>query len=190
MSSVEYDLRYFQAGIDQLEGYLLADQIYWPVGVSAPPKQPPYPQLTLGTLLLFQQRLRATAAAPDHQASFLRLQTQLDALRSRWRSAWSKKAAAEFRARLNLWRDFLEEYRKDPSAHFDRYSYEVGRRVTLQLLQDEADQLPAQQLELLEKLDTILRGLFHPGQFAWEAALAPSFPPQAYWYLYGHLPEA
>ena len=189
MPSYEYDLRYLQAGIDQLEAYLLAEELYWPVGVSAPKGQPPYPQLTPGGLLLARQRLKATTETPAKQAELGRLEGQLDALRGQWRTAWGKKARQDFHARLKLWRDFLEEYREKPSAHYDRYAYEVGRRAQLHLLAPEAIDLPTAETQTLATLDKLLRAVFNPGAFVWEERLASSFPSTPFWYLYGRLGE-
>jgi hypothetical protein len=189
MPSTEYDMRFFQAGIEELEQYLLSKDIYWPIGISALVGEPTYPQLTLGALLLVQERLEATAGTAQQQAEFQKLQDQLNAIRSHWRAAWGKKAQVEFRARLNLWRDFLSDYRNDPGAHYDRFGYEAGRRVMLQLLYPEADELPQAHIELLAALDAQLKALLQPGAFVWELKLAKSFPPDTYWYLYGSLPQ-
>lgn len=187
MPSFEYDLRYLQAGIDQLEAYLLAGELYWPIGINPPKSEPPYAQLTLGGLLLARQRLRATAETPKQQAEQARVEQRLEALRGQWRTAWGKKARQDFHARLNLWRDFLEEYRQRPSAHYDRYAYEVGRRAQLHLLAPEAIDLPPAELQTIEGLDKLLRAVFSPGAFVWEQSLARSFSPTTYWYLYGAL---
>jgi hypothetical protein len=139
----------------------------------------------VGGLLLALARLRATASSPEQQARLTEIEQKLQDVRYRWRVAWGKKAAHDFHARLNLWRDFLEDYRDRPSAHYDRYPYEVGRRVQLQLLQGEAEDVPAAETQMLDGLDGLLRSVFTPGQFVWDDMLAPSFPQSPYWYLYG-----
>ena len=187
--SPEYDLRYLRAGLELLESYLLSRDIYRPLGVNPPAGEPPYPQMTLGWLLLARRRLQATAASPAQRDELARLSAELEATRLRWRVAWGGKAKAEFRARLNLWRDFLEEYRQQPEANYDRYGYEVSRRVLLELLYNEADGLEQADLDMLSGLDGLLKALLKAGDFVWEAALSPAFPPDTYWYLYGSLPK-
>jgi hypothetical protein len=192
MPTVAYDLHYLQAGLDQLESYLLSNDIYRPIGLQAAHGQPPYPQLTLGWLLLARLRAQATTqASPSTSTERLdldRLNQQLYSLRGRWRSAWGLKAGAEFRARLSLWRDFLEEYRAEPASNLDRYPYEVSRRVLLELLSQEASSLPEASLQALAGLDAWLRAVLLPAGFVWEPVLALSFPQSTYWYLYGALP--
>ena len=189
MPTFDYDFRYLQAGVDQLEAYLLAKDLYWPIGINPPKGEPPYTQFTPGGLLLARQRLQSTAETSPQQVEMARLVQQLEALCDRWRTAWGNKVRQDFHARLKLWRDFLEEYREKPSAHYDRYSYEVGRRVQLHLLAGEAVDLPPAELEAVKGLDRLLRAIFRPGLFLWDGILTSSFPQQTYWYLYGTLKE-
>lgn len=186
---VGYDLGYLRAGVDQLEQYLLSTEVYWPTGVKSPAGQPPYPQITLGGLLLARRRLRTLLSTPEPQTSLQKLESELDAQKTRWRVAWEKKAAREFHARLTLWRDFLEEVREEPKNNADRYPYEVTRRVMLDLLQAETGEIPAAEAELLTALDRLLRALLKPGAFVWESELQSEFPATRFWYLYGRLRE-
>ena len=189
MLTAAYDLRYLRAALDQLENYLLSKDIYRPIGLQAARGETPYPQLTLGWLLLTRQRARATAQALAELSELERLSQQLDALRSHWRTAWSNKAQAEFGARLNLWRDFLEDYRHDPAANLDRYAYEVNRRLLLDLLASEVDHLPDAEQQALAGLDDWLRAVLLPSGFIWEPVLASAFPRPTYWYLYARLSD-
>jgi hypothetical protein len=50
------------------------------------------------------------------------------------------------------------------------------------------DLFPA-EVDLLNGLDTLLRAVIVPGEFVWDSVLAPSFPQETYWYLYGQVPE-
>jgi hypothetical protein len=185
--SAEYDIRYLEAGLLDLEGYLLSREIYWPVGASAPAGGPPYPRLTLGNLLLSRARLGARPLSPAQTTQLERLDRQLEEKRSQWRAAWGHKAQLEFHHRLNLWRDFLEEYRQNASGNADRYAYESRRRVLLEFLESEAGSIPAAEKELLSGLDLLLKGVFVPGPFIWEPELQDAFPAGKYWYLYGWL---
>lgn len=187
MPTFEYDFRYLEAGTQSLEKYLLAADIYWPLGVKAPDGEPPYPLLTLGSMLVSHARLRALPLDPAQGASFRKLENEMYALQTRWSVAWEKKAAREFSARLRLWRDYLEDVRAQPENHVDRYAYEVGRRVMLALLREQAVDIPQAEIDLLGGLDGLLKAVFIPGDFIWGEEYAGSFPRQAYWYLYGRL---
>jgi len=189
MLTATYDLRYLQAGLDQLEPYLLARDLYRPSGLQPASGEPPYPQLTPGWLLLARRRAEATVQTSSEREALLRLSQQLAEMRARWRTAWGLRAQAEFHARLNLWRDFLEEYRRSPAENDDRYAYEVNRRVLLELLRPEANPLASEEIQTLDGLDLWLQAILMPGSFIWEARLIPSFPLDPYWYLYGRLPK-
>jgi hypothetical protein len=189
MPPPENDLRFLAAGVDQLESYLLSNEIYWPIGARAPSVDPPFPPLTLGNLLLARGRLRASTTSPAQGAELNSLERQLEAIRQKWRTAWENKASAEFSARLTLWRNYMAEYRLSPGENHDRYAYEVSRRVLLALLSDEAQEIPAAEKELLLSLDAMLKGVFKAGPFVWDENLQPCFPEAAYWYLYGKLAE-
>ena len=57
------------------------------------------------------------------------------------------------------------------------------------LLTFEVIDLPDAETQTLAGLDKLLRAVFNPGAFIWEAHLAGSFPPTTFWYLYGSLRE-
>lgn len=189
MVSCEYDLRFLRAGIDQLEKYLLTDNIYWHLDIQAEDGAPPYPQLTLGWLLLYRQRIRSSCDGNGINFESERINREIETIRSKWLSAWKSKARAEFHARLILWQDFLEEYRLKPRDNYNRYHYEVNRRVCLQLLWDEADDIRESDIQMFNALDLVLRARLIPGKFVWDDKIAPSFPESHFWYLYGALPS-
>lgn len=187
MPSAEYDLGYMDAAADLLERYLLSKQIYWKMNVISPPGKPPYPSLTLGGLLLAQARTRASQLTSKQTQRFMQLDGEIDRVRSKWRTAWENKAQDEYRSRLNLWRDFLEEFQQEPEDNADRYTYEVGRRVMLHLLEGETGGIPHAEQQMLVGLDNILSGLLAPGEFIWDKELTAGFSQDEYPYLYGIL---
>ncbi len=187
MPAADYDRRYVEAVLPDLQDYLLAAEIYWPIHGSARKDEPPFPQFTLGNLLIALQRLKAHRLPAAQTAEIERLHAQVDAVRGHWRVAWEKKAGREYSARLRLWRDYLEELREQPHQHADRFAYEVGRRATLVLLEGEAGKIEPAEVELLSGLDGLLRSLFVPGDFVWEEDLRAGFPAGVYWFLYGSI---
>lgn len=187
MPGIEYDLTYLQAGLVDLEGYLLSKELYWPTAAIPPAGETSYPRLTLGNLLLSRTRLDGRSLNPAQRDELDRLSTRLEATRQHWRTAWETKAARELTARLNMWRDFIEEYREDPESNADRYGFEVNRRVLVELLRPQAGALDPAVLELITALDRLLEAVFVPSGFAWDTALMQSFPQSPYWFLYGKL---
>jgi len=120
------DQIYLSEGVPQLESYLLSKELYYPLSLELP-------QLTLGGVLLSLARLGARAA---------RFEAQVEAVRSKWRSAWEAKSSREVRARSELWVNYLAEYREDPKSGVRLYSQNVRYRAMLSLLgktEDDSD---------------------------------------------------
>jgi hypothetical protein len=176
MTSQEKDRAYLEAGIPEVENYLLSEELYWPITA----RGFDLPRLTIGGLLLAKKRLEA------RKERFGSLLAQLEAVRSKWRTAWETKARREVGSRLGLWSNYLADYRQNPEAHADTYPHEVSLRVMLELLLDE---LPSSlsERESLSQLDNVLRANFLSGDFIWEADLQAGFPREEYWFLFGRL---
>jgi len=176
MTSAEKDKAYLEAGLPELEDYLLSDELYWPITS----RGYDLPRLTIGGLLLATARLEARGERIES------LVTQLDAVRSKWRVAWETKAGRGVQARMRLWGNYLSDYRQNPEGHADAYPHEVRYRVMLHLLLPELSAPTAEQKEL-SHLDSLLRVNLISNNFIWESELQAGFPREVYWYLYGEL---
>jgi hypothetical protein len=158
MSMLEKDSAYFQEGMESLEAYLLSSELFWPLKANQP-------RLTVGGMLLASQRLRARLSSAEWGSRA----EQLDRVRLKWRSAWERKAGREVHARLDLWRNFLDDVRQsEPGAGM--YPQQVEYRV-----------------EAVDALDRLLHTLWLPGAFVWDADLSGVFPEPEFWFLYGRL---
>lgn len=170
------DRPYLEAGLEELQDYLLSDQLYWPLG-----RRAELPRLTIGGLLLALRRAETLGSAGDHRS-------RLEEARLRWGVAWERKVLREFAARLKLWAAYLEDYRAAPAAHAPDYPGQVRERVLLDLLRAETF-APPKESAALAGLDEFLRAALVPGGFVWRESLRPAFPPDPFWYLYGRLRE-
>ncbi len=186
MQTFDYDIAFARAGVPELENYLLSKEVYWPINLAAPAGMPGYPRFTLGWLLLALQRYSALALTPAQSAVLNSLEQEVYVISQRWRHAWEAKATQEFKARLTLWTNYLNDYREDPENQAGRYAYEVQRRVMLSLLLPFARPHQA-QTDLLKALDTLVLAMLVPGPFTWDRGYEPSFPREPFWYLYGVL---
>ena len=176
MTSTEKDKAYIEAGIPELEDYLLSDELYWPITT----RGFDLPRLTIGGILLAKTRLEARGEQIDS------LTAQLDVIRSKWRVARETKAGREVQARMRLWGNYLSDYRHNPEGNADAYPHEVRYRAMLQLLISELSTPPSEQKELAQ-LDSLLRVNLISSDFIWDAELQAGFPREVYWYLYGKL---
>lgn len=184
-SSFDYESNFISSVLTELESYLLGKELFRLTRLSAPSGLPPYPSLTLGTLLLSLLKARALAAHPKQTAQITHLEHEINAYRQRWRSAWEKKAHSEAQNRIAMWRTFLGELFSAPAENLDRYPYEVRQRVMIELLKDEMNIAPDSLQKEIEQSDSLLRGMLKPAQFLWPSELEPSFPAERFWFLWG-----
>lgn len=187
VTSGEYELRYVQEGLEQLESYLLSSHLYQPLGISAPAGKPPYPQLTLGNLLLAERKsLAATIKSSSYEQSKFYSQS-IRQIKEKWLTHWKEKSHRELNSRILLWKDFLDTYLDDATNNYDRYKFEVNRRVLITILAEESDKIFNEQKQLINTLDATLRSHFDHGVFIWDDIFSEAFPESIYWFLYGNL---
>src|SRR4030042_4221058 len=111
MISAEYDLRYLEAGLEEMEKYLLSSEIFWHMGAKPPAGEPDYPQLTLEWLLLAATRLEGRDLIGEQKEQVESAINTLDLNRTKWRVAWEKKAGQCYQMRGRMWRGFLRGYK-------------------------------------------------------------------------------
>ena len=180
MADLSYELNFLEAAVSELKNYLLSDEVYWNLGVRAPGGGRPYPQFSLGWLLVFRRRL-----VVDQDPTTLSVLAQIADVEAQWQSAWARKAVKEYEIRLKLWTQFMSELRQSPATNRDRYAYEVQRRTMLDLLAETAVDLPDELVSLLRVTDAALRRMVRPGGFIEDASYQREFPEERFWYLYG-----
>jgi hypothetical protein len=181
MSTILQDKAFFRTGVQELEDYLLSNEMFWPLS-----KGKGLPRLTLGALLLAEKRLGAYVSSTNDIAAVNRLELQLESIRAKWRVAWQRKAAREVHTRFDQWKNFLEDYRQSPDVQAGEYPEEVQSRVMLHLLGKELSNSPSEFMALKD-LDKFLKDCLISGPFIWARELAPAFPADEYWFLYGKL---
>lgn len=184
MVDFNYEMRYVEAILPELEEYLRSRELYRMVHVPHEESQPPYPTLTLGTFLLALKRAQGFARTAHEHSQWQKLARETDQLRARWRQAWHEKSSLDANARLRRWGDFLREYFQKPADQIDRFAYEARNRVILELLKGELPEL-SDVWSSLEQLDQRLQERWLTGNFIWESELETHFPLDPYWYLWG-----
>ncbi len=178
-----YDLRYLEAALEVLEDFLKSTEMYWNLNVSPPAGSPPYPQLSLGNVLLALQCLERPLEGPDQEARREDLRQRLHRIQHQYRSLWDQKARREAQMRVRLWAQYVDELAREEAARA-YYPTEVRNRVIFELLARRSALLPALG-QLCTHSDRRLQHRFRPGAFVWDADLEPAFPREPFWYLYG-----
>lgn len=173
MNSPEKDKAFFEAGLQQLETYILSKELYW----FSSSHTTDFTQVTLGAMLLVRERLKGWKIPGIQELSM-----QMDTVHLKWRSAWDAKAGREIRARMELWKNYLHEARHVPDEFARQYPYQVRLRAILTLLVDELHESPSDSIIVL---DAGLHRLLQNCTFVWDPALAWAFPKESFWFLYG-----
>ena len=183
----ESDWALIRAARPELQAYLLSNDLYWPLRLTArTPGSVQVPPLTIGNLILSRARLSALALPDDRQAELAEISRCITEIRGDWRSNWGRKAHREYAARLKLWQQYFHEMRSESHVHASVYANEVRQRVILHLLVEEMLEAPPQpEVDLLRGLDETLRSLLRPGPFVWEPEVERAFPRAVFWFLYG-----
>ncbi|HNZ00519.1 MAG TPA: hypothetical protein PLS77_06815 [Anaerolineaceae bacterium] len=182
---LEKDWAYLRASLDELQEYILSDEVYWPL-IALPKNHGtgPLPSLTLGRLLLARARLLAAEWQPEQQQTLDNLCGVVSDVKKQWRAHWVRKATQEFPRRLSLWQHYLRELKEDPKKWERDYVYQVERRVMLQLLMAEMDRPNQEDLSVLSALDHQLMGMVSESAFLWDPRVENGFPQRDYWFLY------
>jgi hypothetical protein len=184
MTDPNFELCYIQAGLEELEAYLLSKELFW--HVNTPPKVRTFPMLTLANLLLSLANLKAYSTggqlAPTQNTEYAQLRRKIEALRQKWTVAWEAKTAHEYKSRLRQWLYYLNDLKAKEEDHAPYYTTEVRNRVLLELLKENS---PESAQPDLANLDTFLRAKLTTSDFIWDPEVQTAFPPEEYWFLYG-----
>ncbi len=183
--SVLHDLAYLEATVEELQPYLLSNDLYWTLSGYPSPSNRPFNKLTLGGMLLALTRSRSQAMSSFNSARLASLMNKLEAFSTKWRVAWEAKAGKEFRSRLRQWGNYLTELQQEPQEHAVYFPYEVRVRVILELLKMQIEDVEVAENELLHILDQRLGAQFLSGDFIWNAELSTGFPKSEFWFLWG-----
>ncbi|NMC34993.1 MAG: hypothetical protein GYA36_21440 [Veillonellaceae bacterium] len=178
---LERDWAFLEVAVGGLEEYLQSSILYYPLGYTR--KAQGLLQLTLGNLLVTTARLQAIQWDGADKGKLDILLETVDAVRSRWRAGWNKKAEQEIPARLNLWKNSLRDWADNHEHTLAGYRHQVRWRVILHLLMAENGRHYHEE-SILAGLDSRLRMISTPGDFLWEPEIEQGFSKQVYWYLY------
>lgn len=190
MADLSFDLAVTQAMAGELETYLQRDVLYWQMDAHGPYSHR-FPRLTIGGLLLRLRRLNALRdrLTPAQNMDLDAVNRRFETVVGTWPAAYDRKLQAEIKARLDAWARYLAEDCADGRpVCAEEYPSQAEVRTILALLLEEAARVSRGDLAPLQSrlaaLDGQLRRLFRPGPFIWNAALAPAYPPDRFWWLY------
>ena len=89
MQSPEYNLKLVQAMLEDIEDYLLSNELFWPMHSSARRDMPAPPRLTPGVLVLALDELNAqnVEMTPGQEAEYQKRNLQMQRVFQKWPEA-------------------------------------------------------------------------------------------------------
>ena len=182
-ATLEDQLALLTTYLDELEPYLMSQELFWPIGSMSAHS----PKLTIGNLLLTLSTVETKHSALDanQQGRLHHIQTRWNQASKKWASAISSKAIREMGARLNLWQAYLADLDEGQGRRY-LYSTEVRNRVLFELLVS----LTANDAEVVNlrntmlSLDSRMQALTQPAPFQWEEFLLAEYGPTTFPFLY------
>lgn len=180
------DLAIVQAMTDELEDYIIKDELYRTLIVRTP-RGDEKVIMTGGDLLTRLYRLAGERdrLTPAQQTQFEAVNQQAEAVIYSLRTRFHARLQRELKARLDSLKWFLDDCPGDPKRCRSNYPYEIRNRQRVEeILKRLGDTLPEDLRAAVQAVDQRVRMLTHGADFIWDPSLQPLFPSTPYWYLY------
>ena len=181
------DLAIVEEMVGELEDYIVKDEVYRTIRARTPDGIQGV-QMSGGDLLARLHRLNAEAPAlaaalrQRIEATSAQATTVIYSLRTRFH----QRLEREIRARIGSLKWFLDDAAGDPRRLRQEYPYEIRNRQRIAVMLDElgSDASP-EILAVVAQMDQRLRLAPKPAGFLWDDKLAPLYPAEKFWFLYG-----
>jgi hypothetical protein len=195
----ERDLRIIEAMADQIDTYLVEEELLWPISGRVSGGMP---RMTLGGFLLREHRLDSLQKRLDspQRDRFAMARQAFHKGLAQWPVNGTRKIVREAEMRLNLLEQFLRDC-DDTVSHncFDYWPSQAEQRTTLHHVSAALGGGPLADSDqavvvnaALARVDSGLRRYLlagNEGAFLWDPALEPVYPRREYWWLWVVPPE-
>ncbi len=180
------DLAIVQAMVDELEEYIIKDDLYRTV-FARTPRGDEKLTMTGGDLLTRLHRLQGDreSLSPEQQAALDVVQSQADSVIYSLNTRFNQRLARELKARLDSLQWFLDECAEDRRRCRTNYPFEIRNRQRIEeILKRIGDDLTDAQRARLREIDRRIEQGTTGRDFVWDENLQSVFPSDRYWYLY------
>jgi hypothetical protein len=184
MQPVEQDLKFIESTCQDLDDYILSNQLYWPVDHETYRDGISFSRVTIGLIRLITEQLRAVKLSEEQSSRLKEANRIIDNIQRKWKVAWGKKVSAEFKSRLNLWQEFIRECISDKKVLLSGFRTALSNRTILQLLLLDLPNEEAGLILSLHETDQWLRENLVEGPFIWDDEYQHTFPSEKFWFLY------
>jgi len=190
-STPDKDLAVVRAMIDELQDYLLGDDVYRTLIVVTRRGEERI-QSSCGDLLARlhklegQNRLLSTAQSEELAAFRRRMEAVTKTLQERFHALMER----EIRARLNSLQWYLDDCDEDRRQCRVEYPFEIRNRQRIaEMLKVLGEKTPQEIRDKTAAIDRRLREMTVSADFVWDERVREVYPQAEYWYLYA-LPGA
>lgn len=180
------DLQIAEAMVQELEEYLVKDELYRTLIVRIPGADQNM-QMTAGDLLTRLHRLQSEREQlpPNLQARVESVDQQARKIMYSLRGRFHARLQREMKARLDSLKWFLDDCAREPQRCRAEFPFEMRNRQRIEeILKELENEVPEELSQYLHKIDQRSRILTHASDFIWDERLKAAFPRQPYWYLY------
>ncbi|MBP7960726.1 MAG: hypothetical protein KBG20_11840 [Caldilineaceae bacterium] len=180
------DLAVVQAMAEELEDYLVKDELFRQLTVRTPAGDQ-RPQMSGSDLLVRLHRLHGEQGSltPAQRAALDQVQTSIDATIHSLRTRFVERLERDMKSRLNSLRWYIDDCRQNRNRCRSEYPFEIRNRQRIEeILKFLGKTLDATLAAQLNQIDERIRYMIVAGEFIWDQRLQPLFPKNVYWYLY------
>ena len=180
------DLAVVRAMVQELEDYLLGDQVYRTLVIPTEHGQERV-QSSGGDLLARLHKLHGQEAllSLDERIQLHELDRQVADITHRFHHQWRTLLVRELKARLNSLKWYLDEYESDRRSGRVNYPFKIRNRQRIaeiwKALQDDPPPNLAAEIAAVDKR---LRAITVAAPFVWDDKVRSVYPQDEYWYLY------
>jgi hypothetical protein len=180
------DLAVLEATTDELEAYIVNNDLYRTVRVRTPSGDQTV-QMSGGDLLsrIFRLAGERDALTPEQQAQFDALRSKAESVIYSLRTRFHERLNRELKARLDSLNWFFDECVADPPKCRSEYPFEIRNRQRIDAILTELGVDVTPELKaLVNRVDDRIRMVVRPSTFIWDPKLEAAFPRARFWYLY------
>ena len=180
------DLAILQAMTDELEEYLVNDELYRTV-ITHTPAGDRKLTMTGASLLSVLWRLQGERDdLPTQQREWLdSVAAQVKEITKSLKTRFHARLLREMKARLGGLNWYLDDCSDDNRRCRANYPFEIRNRQRIEeIVKAVGDDIPDDLASQLRAIDGRIRQYAKPAEFIWDKRLEKIFPRDPYWYLY------
>jgi hypothetical protein len=181
------DLAIATAMVEELEDYIIEDELFRTVGVRVPGSGDMKIKMTGGDLLtrLYRLKQEQDRLTPEQRKQYAEIEAEARTTIYSLKTRFHQRLQREIKSRLDSLRWFIDETSEDMARGRANYPFEIRNRQRIEEILKELDGDIAQELAAqIASVDGTLGAMRMGPEFVWDPSLRSIFPQKPYWYLY------